>query len=117
MGCGVTRSTRRLVAAGVTGVVAAAALAAAWTVINLLGVSWGVLVIVLGVVLVRFTPSWWVVWAPDDVTSWAALLPALWRWADRGQGDADAEAAGAPTPGRPDADAPRIADRPAPGRW
>lgn len=108
-----TRSTRRLVAAAATGLVVAVALVVAWGVISFLGLGWGVLVLVLAAVAVRFTPPWWVVLAPDDVTSWAALLPALWRWADRGPGDAGA------TPPSATADRPTstIADRPAPPRW
>lgn len=112
-----SRTTRRLVAAAVTGAFAAAALAMAWAVIDFVGVGWGVLLIVLAVLLVRFTPPWWFFLAPDDLTTWAALLPAMWRWANRGP---SAHGGAAPdartTPAAADGGT-RIADRPAPGRW
>jgi hypothetical protein len=82
-----SRAVRLTIAAAVTAAVVAVVVAFVVAAVSTLGLADGLLVVAgVGAVvalLAWLTPLWAVAVMPDDVSSWLALLPALWRWALR----------------------------------
>ena len=80
-----SRVVRLTIAGAVTSALAAVLVAFVVLAISTLGVAHGVLVVLVVVALVALlawlTPLWALVVTTDDISSWLALLPALWRWA------------------------------------